>query len=402
VTTRPELPSPAHVPVAELIRESVLALRGRPGRAALSALGVAIGVAALVAVLGIGAASRAGLVAQIDRLGTDLLTVAPGHNLFGGNAELPVDAEGMVRRIDGVRSASAVGMIPGVTVRRTDRIDPQQTGGIAVQAARLDLPGTLSGAVRSGVYLNSANERYPVAVLGAVAAQRLGLDRAPAQAFLGGRWFTVIGVLEPLPLAPDVDRSALVGWTAAQQLLGFDGHPTTIYERSADEAVRRIATLLPATVNPQHPDEVQVSRPSDALTAGLAAKSTFAALFLGLGAVALLVGGVGIANTMVISVLERRSEIGLRRALGARRAQVRAQFFVESVVLSVGGGVAGVLLGLIVSLGYALTRDWPLVVPAQTLAAGVVAAVLVGALAGLYPARRAARLTPTEALATAP
>jgi putative ABC transport system permease protein len=401
VTARTELPAPAHVAVAELIREGVLALRGRPGRATLSALGVAIGVAALVAVLGIGAASRAGLVAQIDRLGTDMLTVSPGHNLFGGNAELPIDAESMVRRIDGVRSASAVGMISGATVRRTDRIDPQQTGGIAVQAARLDLLGSLSGRVSSGIYLSSANERYPVVVLGAVAAQRLGLDRAPAQAFIGGRWFTVIGVLEPLPLAPDVDRSALVGWTAAQQLLGFDGHPTTIYERSADEAVQRIATLLPGTVNPQHPGEVQVSRPSDALTAGLAAKSTFAALFLGLGAVALLVGGVGIANTMVISVLERRSEIGLRRALGARRAQVRAQFFIESVVLSVGGGVAGVLLGLIVSLGYALTRDWPLVVPAQTLAAGVLASVLVGSLAGLYPARRAARLTPTEALAAA-
>jgi putative ABC transport system permease protein len=401
VTARTELPAPAHVAVAELIREGVLALRGRPGRATLSALGVAIGVAALVAVLGIGAASRAGLVAQIDRLGTDMLTVSPGHNLFGGNAELPIDAESMVRRIDGVRSASAVGMISGATVRRTDRIDPQQTGGIAVQAARLDLLGSLSGRVSSGIYLSSANERYPVVVLGAVAAQRLGLDRAPVQAFIGGRWFTVIGVLEPLPLAPDVDRSALVGWTAAQQLLGFDGHPTTIYERSADEAVQRIATLLPGTVNPQHPGEVQVSRPSDALTAGLAAKSTFAALFLGLGAVALLVGGVGIANTMVISVLERRSEIGLRRALGARRAQVRAQFFIESVVLSVGGGVAGVLLGLIVSLGYALTRDWPLVVPAQTLAAGVLASVLVGSLAGLYPARRAARLTPTEALAAA-
>jgi putative ABC transport system permease protein len=401
VTARTELPAPARVAVVELIREGVLALRGRPGRATLSALGVAIGVAALVAVLGIGAASRAGLVAQIDRLGTDMLTVSPGHNLFGGNAELPIDAESMVRRIDGVRSASAVGMISGATVRRTDRIDPQQTGGIAVQAARLDLLGSLSGRVSSGIYLSSANERYPVVVLGAVAAQRLGLDRAPVQAFIGGRWFTVIGVLEPLPLAPDVDRSALVGWTAAQQLLGFDGHPTTIYERSADEAVQRIATLLPGTVNPQHPGEVQVSRPSDALTAGLAAKSTFAALFLGLGAVALLVGGVGIANTMVISVLERRSEIGLRRALGARRAQVRAQFFIESVVLSVGGGVAGVLLGLIVSLGYALTRDWPLVVPAQTLAAGVLASVLVGSLAGLYPARRAARLTPTEALAAA-
>jgi putative ABC transport system permease protein len=401
VTQRPELPVPARVGMLELTREGMLGLRGRPGRAALSALGVAIGVAAMVAVLGIGAASRAGLLAQISELGTDMLTVAPGHTLFGANAELPVDAVGMVRRIDGVREVSAVGTISGATIRRTDRIDPALTGGIAVQAARLDLLDTLGGEVGSGTYLNPATENYPAVVLGAVAAQRIGLRQAPAQAFLGNRWFTVIGVLKPLPLAPEVDRAALVGWPAAERLLGFDGHPTMIYERSPDEAVTGIAALLPGTVNPQSPSEVQVSRPSDALTARLAAKSTFAALFLGLGAVALLVGGVGIANTMVISVLERRPEIGLRRALGARRAQVRAQFFIESVVLSVGGGLAGVLLGLAVSIGYAASRAWPLVMPTQALAAGVGAAILVGAVAGLYPARRAARLTPTQALTTA-
>jgi putative ABC transport system permease protein len=173
-----------------------------------------------------------------------------------------------------------------------------------------------------------------------------------------------------------------------------------IYERSTDATVTSVQAALAATVNPESPNDVNVSRPSDALTAQLAAKTAFNALFLALGAVALLVGGVGIANIMVISVLERRQEIGLRRALGATRGQVRAQFFTESVTLSLLGGVAGVIIGLGSTFAYAYYRGWPIVLPWQVISGGVAAAVVVGALAGLYPARRAARLTPTAALAT--
>jgi putative ABC transport system permease protein len=373
-------------------------LRARPLRAALSALGIAIGIAAMVAVLGISAVSRAGLLAQIHRLGTNLLTAAPGQTLFGQDAELPTTAVPMVSRIPGVTSVSAVGVVDHATVRRTDRIDPDETGGIAVSAARLDLLRTLGGRVRSGTYLTAATTRYPAVVLGAVAADRLGIDRAGAGVYIAGRWFTVVGVLDSLRLAPDIDRSALIGWDMATHL-GFDGHPTTIYERSTDTTVSSVWNVLGATVNPEHPDQVKVSRPSDALTAQLAAKSAFNALFLGLGAVALLVGGVGVANIMVISVLERRQEIGLRRALGATRRQIRLQFLTESVTLSLLGGLAGVLLGLTTSLAYAAYRGWPLVLPAEALAGGVLAAVTIGAAAGLYPARRAARLTPTQALA---
>jgi putative ABC transport system permease protein len=236
-----------------------------------------------------------------------------------------------------------------------------------------------------------------------VAAERLGVDRLEGtgrQVYLAGRWFTVVGVLDSLPLAPEIDRSALVGWPVAKQLLGFDGHPTTIYERSTDEAVEAVRAVLADTASPENPEEVKVSRPSDALAAQLAARTAFDSLFLGLGAVALLVGGVGIANIMVISVLERRQEIGLRRALGATRRHIRLQFLTESVLLSLFGGLAGVLLGLGVTLSYARYRDWPLVLPVPALVGGVLTAVLVGAVAGLYPARRAARLSPTEALAT--
>jgi putative ABC transport system permease protein len=398
------LPDPTRLRARDLTGVGLAGLRGRPLRATLSALGIAIGIAAMVAVLGISSASQAGLLAQIRRLGTNLLTVTPGQSMFGDDAELPATATGMIARIPGVRSVSAVGTVSNATVRRTDKIDIDDSGGIAIKAAELDLLGGLNATVRSGTWLNSASARYPAVVLGSVAAQRLGITDAsgahPPQVFIAGHWFTVVGVLNRIELAPELDRSALIGWPVATRLLGFDGHPTTVYERSADADVASVRAALPATTDPEHPDQVEVSRPSDALTAQLAATSAFNALFLGLGAIALLVGGVGIANIMVISVLERRQEIGLRRAIGATRRHVRLQFLTESVLLSLLGGLAGVASGLAVTLGYADYRGWPAVLPVPVLAGGVLAAVAVGALAGLYPARRAARLAPTEALAT--
>ncbi|MCW2915813.1 MAG: transporter permease [Actinomycetia bacterium] len=394
------LPEPVRLRPADLVKVGLGGLRGRPMRAVLSALGIAIGIASMVAVLGISTVSRAGLLAQIQQLGTNLLTVTPGRSLTGQNAALPNDAVGMVARIPGVTTVSAVGLVSGASARRTDQIDPAMTSGIAVQAARTDLLATLNGTIRSGAFLNAATGRYPTVVIGAVAADRLGITHTGQHIYIAGRWFTVSGILNSLALAPEIDRSALIGWSYAAHL-GFDGHPSTVYERSTDNTVTSVASVLAATAYPQHPEQVQVSRPSDALTAQLAADSAFNTLFLGLGAVALLVGGVGIANIMIISVLERRQEIGLRRSLGATRRQIRLQFVTESVTLSALGGVTGVLIGLAISLGYAHHRGWPIELPGQAIVGGALAAVVIGAIAGLYPALRAARLTPTEALATA-
>lgn len=402
-TTSPvPLPDSARLRGGDLLRVGLGGLRGRPLRAALSALGIAIGIAAMAAVLGISTVSRAQLLRQIEGLGTNLLTVAPGQTLNGQTAYLPAEATGMVRRIPGVTSASAVGTVPTATVRRTNKISPTETQGIAVLATQLDLLDTLSTSaspIKSGAFLNNATARYPATVLGAVAADRLGIRHAGDQVFIAGRWVTVTGILNTLPLSPDIDRSALIGWPYAAQL-GFNGHPTSIFERSTESTVPSVQSVLAATASPQHPEEVTVSRPSDALTAKLAAKSAFNGLFLGLGAVALLVGGVGIANIMVISVLERRQEIGLRRALGATRPQIRLQFLTESVTLSLLGGLLGLLMGVGITLGYALYRNWPLALPWQAIAACAAAAALIGAVAGLYPARRAALLPPTEALAS--
>jgi putative ABC transport system permease protein len=397
--TNVSLPDPARLRSADLVSVGLDGLRGRPMRAVLSAVGIAIGVAAMVGLVGISTVSKAGLMAQIQELGTDMLTVSAGSTITGQNAVLPETAEGMVARIPGVDKVSAVGTVEGATVRRTDRIDATNTNGIAVQAARTNLLDSLSGNMRTGAFLNEATSKYPAVVLGSVAAKRLGIEESGTHVYIAGRYMLVVGIADTLPLAPEIDRSALVGWSYATEL-GFDGHATTLYERSTEGSVQSVREVIRETVNPEHPEEVQVSRPSDALTAEAAANNAFNALFFGLGAVALLAGGVGVANIMVISVLERRQEIGLRRSLGATRGQIRMQFLTESVTLSALGGAAGVLIGLIFCLGFAAVKGWPLALPGQAILGGTIASVAIGAIAGVYPARRAARLTPSEALAT--
>ena len=393
---------PARMWPRDVVMVGAVGLRTRPLRAFLSALGIAIGIAAMVSVVGISSSSRAELNSTLDALGTNLLTVTPGTTLLGEQAQLPLTSEAMVGRIGPVQSLSAIGRVADVSVYRSDKIPAVQTSGIATYAARTDLLDTIGGRIRSGKWLDAATGRYPATVLGASAAERLGISHAgpDTQVLVGGEWFTVLGILEPAALAPELDSAALVGWPAADSELGFDGHPTSIYTRSQDAQVQAVRAVLGATANPEAPNEVDVSRPSDALAAKQAAGEAFTGLLLGLGAVALLVGGVGVANIMVISVLERRAEIGLRRSQGATRGQIRSQFLTESLLLSALGGAGGAVLGSGVTAAYAMYQGWLTVIPPWALIGGVCATLVIGGLAGLYPAIRASRLSPTEALAT--
>jgi putative ABC transport system permease protein len=393
------------------LRVGSVGLRARKLRAALSALGIAIGTAAIVGVLGLSSSSQSGLLAEIDRLGTNMLTVEAGQSLTGGTSKLPLEAPARITLLDNVELVAHTALMKEEKVYRNSMIPVGNSGGLQVRATSLVLPSVLGTGVARGSWLNEGTARVPVAVLGSAAAERLGIDRVyPDQRiWLGDQWFNVAGILMPSPLVPEVDHSALIGYPAAQKYLGYvsmvrgdekAGPPSSIYVRAATGHEVAVQSLLAPTANPEAPNEVRVSQPSDVLTARAAAAGAFDSLFVGLGVVALIVGAVGVANIMIISVLERRSEIGLRRALGATKSQIRTQFLTESVLLAVIGGVVGVLAGAAATAVYASSKSWTVVIPVEAWSGGIASAILIGAFAGLLPAIRASRMPPTVALRT--
>lgn len=384
----------------DALAAGTVGMLGRRGRALLTAVGIAIGIAAIVAVVGISASAKANVLSVLDNLGTNYLTVTPGPSLSGGQDPLlPAEAPGRLSLVDDVRSVAATARLD-TTVRRSDVLPATNTKGTVVLAADPGLLDTLNGTLAQGHWLDEGMSEYPTVVLGAAAAADHGVDltRGDQLVWLGDQWFAAVGVLDPMPLASELDGAALIGEQVATEKFDYTGAPTTVYVQTDPEHIDGVLGVAATTVNPRNPVEVEVTRPSDALEARAVTDTAFTTLLLGLGGVALLVGGVGIANVMVISVLERRTEIGVRRALGATRRHIRVQFLAEALVQAGVGGLAGVLLGALITVGHALTLGWPVELPLAGLAGGVLAALAVGGLAGLYPAGRAARLQPAEAV----
>lgn len=385
----------------DLLGLGVFGLRTRPTRVVLSALGIAIGIAAMIAVVGISSSSQAALDRVLAGLGTNLLQVRPGTSVTGEDVPLPIDTVPVLDRRSDVDEVGAVGRIAGQKVYRNDHVPAAASGGISLDAVQGDLPAVLKADVVSGTWFGAAADELPQVVLGSTAAATLGIDEVgpSTRIWIGGRWVAVVGILAPLQLAPDLDTSALVPAAGAGAAFGFDGHPTQVFARADPALVSSVRDVLARQVNPAEPNGVAVSRPSDALAAQQATEESFTGLLLGIGGVALLVGGIGVANTMVITVLERRAEVGVRRALGARRRHIRDQFLVESLLLSLLGGTAGVVIGGAVTAAFAVSQGWPVVVPVWAVGGGLAATVVIGGLSGLYPASRAARIPPTSALA---
>ena len=394
--------APSRLRLSEAVRVGLRSLAARKLRSVLSALGIAIGIASLVGVLGLSESSKSALLDQISALGTNLLTIEAGSGFGAGDAALPDGAVERVGRVATVETASAVYSIDA-GVYRNDLVPADLTGGIQAFGTTPALLQTLNGAVAHGSFLTEATRAYPAAVIGSVAAERLGIRNLdqPVLLYIGGQWIEVQGVLEPFALAADLDRAVLIGDAAAESFYDVELAPSRMYVRVAEDYIDETRDVLGATVDPENPEEVEISRPSDLLEAQAAAESSFTGLFLGLGAVALLVGGIGIANVMVIGVVERRGEIGLRRAIGATRAHIRRQFLTEALTLALLGGTAGVLLGVAVTYGYSIVQGWRVIIPSVALIGGLAAALAIGAVAGLYPAIRAARVSPTEALRSA-
>lgn len=355
----------------------------------------------MIAVIGISTSSQALVKEKLVVLGTNLLTVSAGTDVLGQETELPKDAVANIKRIPGVQHVGSIGTVEKVFIYRNSQIDASRTGGLSVAVAGGDLLSATGVNLFDGSWFNDATEKLPATVLGRTTAERLGIQKAGSMIWLGGQQFTVVGILDSSPLAPELDSIALVGEPVARDLLGYTGTPTLIFERSAEDRVAAVRELLPPTINPQAPSEIKVSRPSDALAAKNTVDQAFTGLLVGVGSIALLVGGIGVANTMVISVLERRSEIGLRRALGATRRHIRLQFLFEAMLLSALGGAAGTLLGWLVTAIAARSNGWAVSIPPLVLVAGVLVTIAVGAIAGVLPAVRAARTAPTAALASA-
>jgi putative ABC transport system permease protein len=390
----------ARLPARELFGVAFQGLRTRRLRAALSALGIAIGIGAMVAVVGVSSSSQAQLLAEIDSLGTNLLTVTPGQT-FTGNAEvLPDTSVPMIGHMLDVNRDVAVYQVANATVLRSPYVPAAQTGGIGVDAAGGNLPQVLGTSMASGHFLTAVSDRFPEVVLGAAAANVLQIIEANhhIMVYITGHWFNVIGILKPALLDPSLDTTVFMSLPTAERLFQQKPNPSEIYLRANVDHVKGVSNLLAPTADPQNASGVNVSRPSDALQARAAAKGQFTTLLLGLGAVALLVGAIGIANIMVISVLERRGEIGMRRALGATKRHISSQFLTESALLAALGGIAGLGLGAGATEVYALVQNEPFVVPLYALILAPVSGFVIGALAGLYPAAKAARLSPTEAL----
>jgi putative ABC transport system permease protein len=391
-------PPPSRLRAADVGRLGLSGLVSRPTRAVLSALGIAIGIAAMVAVVGISTSSQSRLAATLDELGTNLLSASPGKSIFAEDTELPLTAGAAAGRVRGVDAAATLGSLDDIGVYRSAAVETPNTNGIGVAAASLELLDVVAGKVSVGQWLSATTSSYPVVVLGADAAERLGITEPGRHVVIDDVDHLVAGILEPVELAPTMNSLALVGFKAGAALSGAPVPPTTVYVRADEERIDDVRKRLPATVKPQASEEVEVTRPSDALSAKQAADEAFTGLLVGLGSIALLVGGIGVANTMVISVLERRREIGLRRALGATRAHVRRQFLAEALLLSGLGGAAGILIGIAVTAVFTASKGWPLAVPPGILGAAFGATIVIGAVAGLYPAMRAARIPPTEAL----
>jgi putative ABC transport system permease protein len=396
---------PARLRPLDLLRVGLIGPRTRKLRATLSALGIALGIAAVVAVTGISASNQQHLLDRLDRLGSNLITVGPGTDPQQRPVPLPREAPVMLGNIAPVQRVTATGGTKA-GVYRNDLVPPGQTNGLTVLSARLDLLDALRGKLRSGRWLDNAAQRLPATVLGDASAKRLGVTAPGERVWMAGKglvgqWYAVLGILQPNELVPEIDSAALVGGPQADAHLGGDGSPATVYLRVHPDRVADVQAVAGATANPAQPSMVAVSRPSDLLKARAETQDTLTGLVLALAGVALLVGGVGIANTMVVGVMERRGEVGLRRALGAREGQIAAQFLIEAVLLGLLGGLAGVAIGAGAVYGYAAAQGWPAVIPPVWAAAGPAMAVAVGTIAGLYPALRAARMAPTTALRAA-
>jgi len=389
--------------IVDVVLQALRGLTSRKLRTALTALGISIGIASLISIQGITEANQADARAEIDALGSDFLLITAGTGITEEAELLPYAADMLDTHIDSLEHVAALYPVDA-RARRNELIPEVQTGGVtvsAISASGLDLLEPVNGSVAFGRFHDATSVEVPGVVLGSLAAERLGIQHLVGHPTINisGHQFAVIGVLDEFEtLNTDLNRTVIVGLPVAETLFETPDTPSAIYAQVPPEELDDARDLIPAQANPAAPAEVAVSRPTEALEIREVIDETFARILQALALIVLAVGGIGIANIMVISVIERRGEIGLRRSLGATRKHIASQFIIESTMLSLLGGVLGVGLGVGIVFGYARYKDFEAIIPWYWLSVGVGAAFALGALAGLYPALRASRLDPAEAV----
>ena len=380
-----------------------LGLRTRKGRTAMAAIGIAIGVASLVALVGIINSGEADAQRDLLDQGIDVLELTPGTSFADEPELLPGAAAAIDTHMrDLVDVVASIRRVPA-TLRKTDFIPEVETGGIrlfSVNEDDLDLLVPLRGGVAHGRFHDAATVRVPTVVLGADTAEVLGFDELYANptVHISGNEFAVIGVLEPFTISQGLtlNRAALIGSPVAENLFDADDNPERIWVQTDLDVIEMVRELLPRQANPEAPGEVSVS--SLDLEAREIISENFESLLSLLVVVIIVVGAIGVGNIMLISVLERRGEIGVRRALGAQKKHIAVQFLIESMLLTLLGGLAGIAVGLAVVTATTRVLDWPMTVQLSFIGVGLAVTLGVGLVAGLYPAWRASRMDPAEAV----
>jgi putative ABC transport system permease protein len=377
-------------------------LRARKIRTLLIMLGPIIGVAAMVSAVGLTESAKGALQAQLSQLGTNLIIAQAGGSFGSQNPTFPSDAVERVENVSTVTSASATTNLSGVIALPIKGASTYyEAFPVPVRAADDSLPSVLGVPMVSGRWLDSADTQLHTlsVVLGEGIAKQYGYLSGESRTIsLNGTNFGVVGVLGPVPLDPELDNAAFLTQWAAQNIFHTSGEPNQLYIRSQPNATQATAAVIPTAISLGGSVQTSTQIPSDVLQAQAQANKTLQEVALLAGLLALTVGGIGIANVMSISVIQRSPEIGIRRAVGHSRSKIGAQFLLESLFVGVIGGLLGAVLGVVIVYTVSAFAGWVVVIDYAEIPVWMGLALLVSITAGLYPSIKAARLEPLETL----
>ena len=389
----------------DLVDEMLAGIFARPMRALLTTLGTVLGLASLVATLGLSRTAGSQIIDQFDELSASQVMVTARSNPNGSTAgALPWNVEDRLDRLNGVVAAGAVADVinPG-NVRTVPVLDltGEYEHVVPVVAASAGVLDAVRGHIAVGRWFDAGHVKRgdPVAVIGADLAAELGIRRLEVQPgiYIGDRDVTVLGIVDEALRDRGFLGSVMITSSAAQRYFDVTRPERVVIDVEVG-AGQLIGVQAPIALNPSSPESLSAAAPTLPTATRDQVADDVNGLFLVLGIVSLVVGAIGIANVTLVTVMERTSEIGLRRALGARRRHIAGQFLGESAAIGLVGGVIGAAIGLLIVVGVSAAKEWtPVLDPWMPLAAPPVGA-LVGLVAGMYPSIRAARMEPVEAL----